>query len=59
MNHQDLLAIDIHTHAEVSCWNPCDAYGEEYDRAAENYFCTSNRPTIIETSPIIARKKSA
>ena len=57
MNYQDLLAIDIHTHAEVSCWNPCDAYGEEYDRAAENYFCSSNRPTITETIAHYREKK--
>jgi predicted TIM-barrel fold metal-dependent hydrolase len=39
MNHADcLIAIDIHTHAEVSCWNPFDNYGEEYDRAADKYF---------------------
>ena len=49
MNHQDLIAIDIHAHAEVSCWNPFDAYGEEYDRAADKYFRSSNRPTIAET----------
>ena len=24
MNYKDLIAIDIHTHAEVSCWNPFD-----------------------------------
>jgi hypothetical protein len=35
MDHTKLKAIDIHTHAEVSCWNPFDAYGEEYDRAAD------------------------
>ena len=29
MKHEDLIAIDIHTHAEVSCWNLFDAYGEE------------------------------
>ena len=22
MDHDNLIAIDIHTHAEVSCWNP-------------------------------------
>ena len=38
MNTDDLIAIDIHTHAEVSCWNPFDNYGEEYDRAADKYF---------------------
>jgi hypothetical protein len=27
-----ILPIDIRTHAEVSCRNPFDNYGEEYDR---------------------------
>ena len=49
MDHANLLAIDIHTHAEVSCRNPFDAYGEEYDRAADKYFGSSRRPTIEET----------
>ena len=49
MNHQDLIAIDIHTHAEVSCWNPFDNYGEEYDRAADKFFGSNRRPTIDET----------
>ncbi|HXD07785.1 MAG TPA: 4-hydroxyphenyl-beta-ketoacyl-CoA hydrolase, partial [Burkholderiaceae bacterium] len=35
MNVSELIAIDTHTHAEVSCWNPFDAYGQEYDRAAD------------------------
>ena len=45
----ELVAIDIHTHAEVSCWNPFDSYGEEFDRAADKYFRNSRRPTIAET----------
>ena len=49
MNVDTLLAIDIHTHAEVSCWNPGDSYGEEYDRAADKYFRSDRRPTIEET----------
>lgn len=49
MNVDSLLAIDIHTHAEVSCWNPVDSYGEEYDRAADKYFRSDRRPTIEET----------
>ena len=49
MNHKDLIAIDIHTHAEVSCWNPFDNYGEEYDRAADKFFGSNRRPTIDET----------
>jgi predicted TIM-barrel fold metal-dependent hydrolase len=49
MNTADLIAIDTHTHAEVSCWNPFDKYGEEYDRAADKYFKSNRRPTIDET----------
>lgn len=49
MNVSELIAIDIHTHAEVSCWNPFDNYGEEYDRAADRYFKNGKRPTIEET----------
>ena len=49
MNTNELIAIDIHTHAEVSCRNPFDAYGEEYDRAADKYFGSNRRPTMAET----------
>ena len=49
MKTEDLIAIDIHTHAEVSCRNPFDSYGEEYDRAADKYFGSDRRPTIDET----------
>ncbi|RPH64355.1 MAG: amidohydrolase [Burkholderiales bacterium] len=57
MNIADLIAIDIHTHAEVSCWNPFDAYGEEYDRAADKYFRSSRRPTIAETIAYYRERK--
>ena len=46
MDTDNLIAIHVHTHAEVSCWNPFDNYGEEYDRAAAKYFRSSKRPTI-------------
>jgi len=49
MDIDNLVAIDTHTHAEVSCWNPFDSYGEEYDRAADKYFRSSRRPTIDES----------
>jgi uncharacterized protein len=49
MNADELIAIDTHVHAEVSCRNPFDAYGEEYDRAADRYFGSNRRPTIDET----------
>ena len=57
MNTADLIAIDIHTHAEVSCWNPFDNYGEEYDRAADKYFGSNRRPTIDETVAYYREKK--
>ena len=47
------------THAEVSCWNPFDSYGEEYDRAADKYFRNSRRPTIAETIAYFANPASS
>ena len=57
MKTDTLIAIDIHTHAEVSCWNPFDNYGEEYDRAADKYFGSNRRPTIAETVAYYREKK--
>lgn len=49
MNLDDLLAIDFHTHAEVSCCQAHDAYADDFDRAADKYFRSDRRPTIAET----------
>ncbi len=49
MDYEKLIAIDMHTHAEISCWNPFDNYAEDYDRAADKYFKSSRRPTIDES----------
>jgi len=49
MDFDQLIAIDIHTHAEISCCCPADDYGREFDAAAEQYFGFSHRPTIAET----------
>ena len=57
MDYKNLIAIDIHTHAEVSCRNPFDSYGEEYDRAADKYFGSNRRPTIDETVAYYREKK--
>ena len=57
MDYKNLVAIDIHTHAEVSCRNPFDNYAEEYDRAADKYFGFSKRPTIDETIAYYREKK--
>ena len=45
------------THLEVSCRNPFDSYGEEYDRAADKYFRSSCRPTMQETIDFYREKK--
>ena len=57
MKTEDLIAIDIHTHAEVSCRNPFDSYGEEYDPAADKYFRSSRRPTMQETIAFYREQK--
>ena len=49
MNIADLIAIDVHTHAEVSCRHPQDEFGKEFDEAAARYFKIERRPTIDET----------
>ncbi|OVZ60746.1 4-hydroxyphenyl-beta-ketoacyl-CoA hydrolase [Pigmentiphaga sp. NML080357] len=49
MKIDDLIAIDIHVHAEVSCRCAPDAFGKEFDEAAEKYFKFTHRPTIPET----------
>jgi predicted TIM-barrel fold metal-dependent hydrolase len=57
MDTDKLIAIDTHTHAEVSCWNPYDQYGEEYDRAADKYFRSNRRPTIDESIAYYRERK--
>ena len=57
MKTEDLIAIDMHTHLEVSCRNPFDNYGEEFDRAADKYFRSSKRPTMDETLAYYREKK--
>ena len=57
MNTDALIAIDMHTHFEVSCWNPFDAYGEEYDRAADKYFRSSKRPAMAESLAFYREKR--
>jgi len=57
MDIDKLIAIDTHTHLEVSCRNPFDSYGEEYDRAADKYFRSSRRPTMDETLAYYRERK--
>lgn len=50
MDISKLRAIDIHTHAEVSCREPEDpVMGEFYDYASQYFKVDRKRPTIQET----------
>ena len=45
-----VIAIDVHTHAEVSCSQPHDDYRPELDEAFAKYFKSDKRPTMQETA---------
>jgi hypothetical protein len=49
MNIAELIAIDVHTHAEVSCHQPFDEYGKEFDDAKVKYFKSGKLPTKPES----------
>ena len=49
MDLDKLVAIDVHTHAEVSCRAPTDEAWLPYEEAASRYFKVGKRPTIDET----------
>jgi hypothetical protein len=57
MNLSDLVAIDVHTHAEVSCRQPADAFWQPYEDAANRYFKAGKRPTIAETVTYYRERK--
>ena len=59
MKIDDLVAIDIHTHAEVSCRQPHDEAWQPYDEAASKYFKAGKRPTIAETIAYYRERKMA
>ena len=49
INIEKITAIDVHTHAEVSCRQPHDDYRPEFDEAFAKFFKSTHRPTIQET----------
>ncbi|MFL6728172.1 MAG: amidohydrolase family protein [Sphingomicrobium sp.] len=50
MNLDELIAIDVHTHAERSCRHGPDPIQCEFEEAATRYFrAKSDRPSISET----------
>jgi uncharacterized protein len=57
MNVNDLIAIDVHTHAEVSCRQPTDANWQPFEEAANKYFKAGKRPTIAETIAYYRERK--
>ena len=57
MNIDELVAIDVHTHAEVSCRQPADAFWTPFEEAASKYFKVGKRPTIAETLAYYREKK--
>ncbi|WP_118178591.1 amidohydrolase family protein [Paraburkholderia phosphatilytica] len=61
MDIDNLIAIDTHVHAEVSCCQPPDLFGKEFDDAADKYFGTvwrqGKRPTIPETIEYYRERK--
>ena len=44
-----IIAIDVHTHAEISCRQPFDDFRPDLDEAFIKYFKATKRPTIQET----------
>src|SRR6185369_14865889 len=57
MKYQDLLAIDVHTHAEISCRQPDDDYAQEIEEQKKKYFKSGTPPTILETVDFYRKQK--
>jgi hypothetical protein len=57
MKLDELVAIDVHTHAEVSCCQPEDPIWKTYEDAASRYFKAGKRPTIAETVAYYRERK--
>jgi predicted TIM-barrel fold metal-dependent hydrolase len=58
MNVDDLIAIDVHTHAEISTRDPQEP--TDFQRAAQNYFKHDNpRPTIPEVAAYYRERRIA
>src|SRR6185503_16198397 len=57
MNYQDLIAIDVHTHAEVSCRHEPDEEWKKFEDASAKYFKAGKRPTIPETIAYYRERK--
>lgn len=56
---EKIVAIDVHTHAERSCWQPHDDFRPELDEAFAKYFKSTERPTIQQTADYYRKKNMA
>ncbi len=54
-----IKAIDVHTHAEVSCCQPHHDYRPELDEAFAKYFKSDKRPTMQETADFYREQNMA
>jgi predicted TIM-barrel fold metal-dependent hydrolase len=57
MKIDQLVAIDVHTHAEVSCRQEPDEAQQPFDDAASKYFKADKRKTIPETVAYYRERK--
>jgi predicted TIM-barrel fold metal-dependent hydrolase len=57
MKVNELVAIDVHTHAEVSCRQEPDEESKPFDDAASKYFKADKRKTIPETIAYYRERK--
>ena len=56
---EKVVAIDVHTHAEVSCRQPHDDYRPELDAGFAKYFKSDERPTIQQTADYYRERNMA
>lgn len=56
---EKITAIDVHTHAELSCCQPHDNFRPELDEAFAKYFKTDKRPTMQETADFYREQNMA
>jgi predicted TIM-barrel fold metal-dependent hydrolase len=59
LNLDELVAIDVHTHAEVSMRQPRDPCGVLFDETMAKYFREMKRPTIAEAAQYYRERKMA
>ena len=57
MNLDELIAIDVHTHAEISCREPEDDSANEIEEPKKKYFKSGTPPTIQETCDYYRERK--